>query len=66
MSNDEQEVPVNWQEIDGSKLIQTRMDVITTSLSMARDMLCVRLAYLLGIWDGSLARVVQAHKVKTH
>ena len=44
------EVSVNWHEVAGSKLIQSKLDVITTSLSMARDMLCVRLSYLLGIW----------------
>jgi dolichyl-phosphate beta-glucosyltransferase len=48
------EVPVNWQEIEGSKLIQTKWDIVTTSITMARDMLCVRLAYLLGIWDSTL------------
>lgn len=44
------EVSVNWHEVSGSKLIQTKMDVIKTSLEMARDMLCVRLSYLLGFW----------------
>lgn len=44
------EVAVNWQEIEGSKLIRTKFDIIKTSLSMARDMLCVRILYLLGYW----------------
>lgn len=44
------ELPVHWHEVDGSKLIQSKIDIITTSLTMARDMFCVRLAYLLGIW----------------
>ena len=46
-------MPVNWHEVDGSKLIQSGVDVATTSLTMARDMLCVRLSYLLGIWSVS-------------
>lgn len=44
------EVPVDWQEVEGSKLIQNRFDVIKTSLTMARDMLNVNLAYNLGLW----------------
>lgn len=44
-------VAVNWHEVDGSKLIQSGIDVATTSLTMARDMLCVRLSYLFGIWN---------------
>lgn len=44
------EMSVNWREIEGSKLIQRKLDIITTSLTMARDMFCVRLAYVLGIW----------------
>jgi dolichyl-phosphate beta-glucosyltransferase len=44
------QVAVNWHEVDGSKLIQSKWDIVTTSLSMARDMLCVRLCYLFGIW----------------
>ena len=44
------EVAVNWQEIEGSKLIRTKFDIIKTSLNMARDMLCVRLLYMLRYW----------------
>ena len=44
------EVPVTWNEVEGSKLIQNKLDVVLTSLKMARDMLCLRLSYLLGIW----------------
>ena len=44
------EIDVAWTEIEGSKLIKNKLDVITTSLHMARDMLCVRLCYLFGIW----------------
>ncbi len=39
------EVPVNWQEIDGSKL-----DPLTASVEMLLDMVRIKLAYLLGIW----------------
>ena len=42
---------MHWHEVDGSKLIQSGMDVATTSLTMARDMLCVRLSYIFGIWS---------------
>ena len=42
---------VRWEEVDGSKLIVTKWDVVTTSLYMARDMLCVRLSYMLGVWN---------------
>ncbi|RYY82670.1 hypothetical protein EON63_12925 [archaeon] len=41
---------MNWREVEGSKLIRNKLDVLTTSLTMARDMLSVRLSYLLGIW----------------
>lgn len=44
------EEQVVWEEVPGSKLIQGKWDVVTTSLTMARDMLCVRLCYMLGIW----------------
>lgn len=44
------EVSVNWHEVEGSKLIRTKLDVVTTSLTMARDMLAVRLAYVFGFW----------------
>lgn len=45
------EVSVNWREVEGSKLIKSKFDVVTTSLTMARDMLAVRLAYVLGLWQ---------------
>lgn len=44
------EVPVNWREVEGSKLIVTKMDIITTSLTMARDIIAIRVAYLFGFW----------------
>lgn len=45
------EIPVKWQEIEGSKLISKKLDVITTSLTMARDILSVRIAYMFSIWN---------------
>ena len=39
------EVPVNWQEIDGSKL-----DVLTSTIQMARDIVAIRVCYMLGLW----------------
>mmetsp|Transcript_36667 Transcript_36667/g.67104 ORF Transcript_36667/g.67104 Transcript_36667/m.67104 type:complete len:120 (+) Transcript_36667:3-362(+) len=44
------EVAVDWQEVAGSKLIMKKLDVITASITMLRDMLCVKLCYLLRIW----------------
>ena len=46
-----QEVAVNWHEVPGSKLIQSKLDVMTTSATMLRDMLCVKVCYMLGIWE---------------
>jgi dolichyl-phosphate beta-glucosyltransferase len=39
------EVPVNWTEIPGSKL-----SPLAASIQMAKDLLRIRLAYMLGIW----------------
>jgi dolichyl-phosphate beta-glucosyltransferase len=39
------EVPVNWQEIPGSKL-----DIIQVTCQLGRDVILIRLAYLFGIW----------------
>ena len=39
------EVPVNWQEIDGSKL-----DPLSASIEMMLDMMRIKFAYLLGVW----------------
>ena len=44
------EVAVKWEEVDGSKLIQSKLDVVFTSLNMARDMLAVRVAYIVVLW----------------
>lgn len=44
------EIAVNWKEVEGSKLIRNKLDIITTSATMARDIVCVWLAYSLGIW----------------
>ena len=44
------QVAVRWHEVEGSKLIQSKIDILTTSLTMARDMLLVRLAYTFGWW----------------
>jgi dolichyl-phosphate beta-glucosyltransferase len=40
------EIGVRWQEIDGSKL-----DVMTDTINMARDLVLIRLCYLLGVWN---------------
>ena len=44
------EVAVRWHEVEGSKLIQNKFDIIVTSIRMARDMLCLRIAHFAGIW----------------
>jgi dolichyl-phosphate beta-glucosyltransferase len=44
------EIPVTWREVDGSKLIRNKLDSITTSLTMASDIICVWLAYTCGVW----------------
>lgn len=36
---------MTWNEIDGSKL-----DVMTSSIQMARDIFAIRVAYMLGAW----------------
>ena len=44
------EVAVPWQEVDGSKLHTSKLALALVSLSMLRDMLCVRACYSLGLW----------------
>ena len=39
------EVPVNWAEVDGSKI-----DLSSDALKMARDITAIRIAYALGVW----------------
>ena len=39
------ELPVNWEEIDGSHL-----NVIDATIQMARDMVLVKLLYTLRLW----------------
>jgi hypothetical protein len=40
------QVDVAWTEVEGSKLIRNKLDIVLTSLRMARDMLCIRLVFL--------------------
>lgn len=44
------EVDVPWREIDGSKLSTSKFSLVLVSLSMLRDMICVRACYFAGIW----------------
>lgn len=39
------EVGVEWHDVDGSKL-----SVLDASVNMLRDVLVIRLYYLLGLW----------------
>ena len=41
-----QEVPVQWQEMSGSKV-----DIIPATIQMARDIIVIRLCYSLGLWS---------------
>jgi dolichyl-phosphate beta-glucosyltransferase len=47
------EVGVPWQEVDGSKLHTSKFALAMVSLSMLRDMICVRACYSLHIWKAS-------------
>ena len=47
------EEAVPWKEIEGSKLIQSKFDIIKASILMLRDMICVRLCYALRLWKVS-------------
>lgn len=42
------EVPISWHEVDGSK-----MDLARDSINMAKDLVVIRMAYLLGIYIDS-------------
>lgn len=44
------EVTVPWHEVDGSKLNTGFLALLSVSICMLRDMLCVRACYVLGIW----------------
>ena len=39
------EVPVNWRDVEGSKL-----NVVEASATMARDFVLIRVLYGLGVW----------------
>jgi len=39
------ELPVDWEEIDGSHL-----NVVDATLTMARDMVLIKLLYTLKLW----------------
>lgn len=42
------EVPVEWKDVDGSKL-----NVIEASVNMFRDLLMIRLLYVLRLWKAT-------------
>ncbi len=44
------EVGVEWQEVDGSKLASTKLNLLISSIEMLRDMLCVKIMYMLRLW----------------
>lgn len=45
-----QEVTVPWEEVAGSKLNTSPLNLALVAVSMLRDMICVRLCYTLGLW----------------
>jgi dolichyl-phosphate beta-glucosyltransferase len=45
------EVCVPWHEVDGSKLCTSKVALAMVSITMLRDMICVRTCYALGIWN---------------
>ena len=45
-----QEVSVPWHEVEGSKLHTGPLSLARVAAGMLRDMLCVRLCYMLRIW----------------
>ncbi|GMM55897.1 dolichyl-phosphate beta-glucosyltransferase [Maudiozyma humilis] len=42
------EIPVSWHEVDGSK-----MDLAIDSLMMAKDLVIIRMAYVLGVYNAN-------------
>jgi dolichyl-phosphate beta-glucosyltransferase len=44
------EVGVPWHEVDGSKLSTSKLALAMVSITMLRDMICVRTCYAFGIW----------------
>lgn len=44
------EVGVPWHEVEGSKLSTSKLALALVSITMLRDMICVRTCYNLGIW----------------
>jgi dolichyl-phosphate beta-glucosyltransferase len=50
------EVPVNWQEIPGSKI-----DLLQSSFLMGRDLLIIRAAYALGVWKFATHKQIVAN-----
>lgn len=44
------EVDVPWREIEGSKLNTSKFALAVNSLCMLRDIICVRLCYMVGLW----------------
>jgi dolichyl-phosphate beta-glucosyltransferase len=57
------EVGVPWHEVDGSKLSTSKLALAIVSITMLRDMICVRTCYTFGIWKvkkmQSNARIIQ-------
>mgnify|MGYP000521614287 CR=1 FL=1 len=45
------EVGVEWREIDGSKLDEGKLSLAWNSLTMLRDMVCVKICYMAGLWS---------------
>ena len=48
------EVAVDWHEVEGSKIDESKLALALNSIGMLRDMLCVRAAYTLRVWRISI------------
>jgi dolichyl-phosphate beta-glucosyltransferase len=50
------ECPVPWHEVDGSKLSTSKFALACVSITMLRDMICVRTCYTFGIWKNDVQK----------
>mmetsp|Transcript_5668 Transcript_5668/g.15923 ORF Transcript_5668/g.15923 Transcript_5668/m.15923 type:complete len:418 (+) Transcript_5668:54-1307(+) len=56
------EVAVTWHEVAGSKIDESKLALALNSLGMLRDMVCVRLCYILRLWTLSIPPATEGEK----
>jgi dolichyl-phosphate beta-glucosyltransferase len=56
------EVAVPWHEVDGSKLSTSKLALAMVSITMLRDMVCVRTCYTFGIWKVKMNEMMTMKK----